>query len=80
MRYYQTTFVNGEQKYTPHYLSSDEMVARLAQIMFLRQSGTDITLHQDTDEMWCATRYIVSMTHPDGRIIRHTYDVVRDDV
>lgn len=80
MRYYQTTFVNGEQKYTPHYLSSDEMVERLAQVLVLRQAGTDITLHRDVDEMWRVTRYIVSMTHPAGRIIRHTYDVIRDDV
>lgn len=80
MKYYQTTYVNGEQKYTPHYLSPDEMVARLAQVLFLRQSGEEIVLQQDTDDMYRATRYIVSRTFPEGRIVCHTYDVIRDAI
>lgn len=42
----QYTYVNGEPKDTTYILSADEMVSRLAQILFLRQAGEDIELEK----------------------------------
>lgn len=71
MRYEQRTYINNVEEYESKVLTADEMVRRLAQIMFLRQSGEDIRLTTETDENFEVTKYIMIRNYSDKEVIHH---------
>lgn len=70
----QFTFKNGTLAYEPKDLTNEQMVARFAQIMFLKQAGEDISLSiLEHDDMWNAIKYEVVRINGDGIEVKHIY-------
>lgn len=76
MKFKQETYVNGKRKPNVHIRSTEDMVARMAQICYLMQSGEDIQLSQKTDEYYRAYQYRVERNLP-GRHIVNVYTIIK---
>lgn len=70
----QFTFVNNKLAYEPKDLTDAELAKRFAQIIFMKQDGTDVELQTlELDEHFEVTRYLVTMKKPNGDVVNHKY-------
>lgn len=68
-RWMQKTYVNGELKYEPKMKTDNEMMERFAQIIFLKQAGEDIELHQTVNDNYEAVEYTATLKLKDRTVV-----------
>ena len=71
-RWMQKTYANGELKYEPKMKTDNEMMERFAQIIFLKQAGEDIELHQTVNDNYEAVEYTATLKLKDRTVV-HVY-------
>lgn len=64
----QITIKNGETT-NERIITSDHFVQMLAQMIFLRQAGEDLTLLPEADSNYAVTAYICTRVHEDGNLV-----------
>ena len=64
----QITIKNGEVA-SERIIDSDRFVSMLAQMIFLRQAGEDLTLLSETDSNYAVTAYVCTRNHKDGTVV-----------
>ena len=64
----QITIKNGEVAHE-RIIASDHFVKLLAQMIFLRQAGEDLTLMPEADSNYAVTAYICTRVHKDGTLV-----------
>lgn len=64
----QITIKNGETT-NERIITSDHFVQMLAQMIFLRQAGEDVTLLPEADSNYAVTAYICTRVHNDGTLV-----------
>lgn len=74
----QITIKNGEVT-SERTIDSDKFVKLLAQMIFLRQAGEDLTLMPETaDSDYSVTAYVCTRCHKDGTVVVSRFEVVEE--
>ena len=75
----QETYVDGELKYEPKYLSEGKLARRFAQALFLNQAGENIELKIiSCDANYNITAYKLTRQMKD-RVVVHIYTMIIED-